>query len=224
MKELIKSGLNKLCPDLLRRFQVMKFTRNRLPEEFVSHLARLTETDLVIDVGANIGLVTECVAKTGARIIAFEPNKTALNELEKVALRYDNIEVLGVAAGTQNSTAKLYLHKDSALTDDDLTQASSLLPGKPNVSSAFYEEVPEINFANYLGSLEQPVEFIKIDIEGYEIRLINHLLDTKALHKVNKIYLETHERKFELLRDSTVELKRRIKCEGLETKFFYDWH
>ena len=119
MKELIKSGLNKLCPDLLRKFQVMKFTRNRLPEEFVSHLARLTATDLVIDVGANIGLVTECVAKTGARIIAFEPNKTALDELEKVALRYDNIEVLGVAAGTQNSTAKLYLHKDSALTDDD---------------------------------------------------------------------------------------------------------
>lgn len=202
----------------------MKYKRRRLPKEFVSHLHCLSGKDLVIDIGANVGMVSECMAMRGAKVISFEPNKEAFARLDKVAARYSNITIKNVAAGTSNCTKKLYLHKDVEKTKADLTQASSLLVDKPNVSAKLYEEVKEIDFSNFLQSINRTVELIKIDIEGYEIELINHLLDNKALGNVNKIYVETHDRKIETLRGPTDALKERIVKEGLVEKFFYNWH
>lgn len=224
MKNLLKFILSIISPPLLRKLRSWNFQRSVLPVKFTSHIRRLKPTDLVIDVGANMGLVTECLANTKAKVIAFEPNSKALKELYLVASRYQNVEVLGVAAGTKSKVAKLYLHKDSADSDEDYTQASSLKVEKPNVSSDNYEEVSEIDFARFIVELDRPIELIKIDIEGYEVELINHLLDAGALENVQMVYLETHERKFEALKASTVKLKQRIKDEGLEQKFFYDWH
>ena len=68
------------------------------------------------------------------------------------------------------------------------------------------------------------IELIKIDIEGYEIELINHLIDTKALNNVGKIYLETHDKLYPQLEGPTDALKERIQKEGLADKFFYEWH
>ena len=87
-----------------------------------------------------------------------------------------------------------------------------------------FEKVEEIDFAEFLHSLNNNIEIIKIDIEGFEIELINHLIDEKCLKKINKIYLETHEKKFTDLIIPTKKLKERIKIEGFESKFFFDWH
>ena len=97
------------------------------------------------------------------------------------------------------------------------------LSKKPNISTKIYEEVKQINFAKFLKSLKIKVELIKIDIEGYEIELINHLLDHNSLDNVKKIYLETHEEKIKELIIPTKKLKKRIKSLGLEEKFCFDW-
>ena len=156
-------------------------------------------------------------------MISFEPNNKAFIKLKKVAKKYSNIEVKHAAVGTQDKNVKLYMHKQSNSSKADLTQASSLLANKPNISTEIYEEVKQINFAKFLKSLKIRVELIKIDIEGYEIELINHLLDQNSLKNVKKIYLETHEQKIKELIEPTKKLKKRIKSEGFEEKFCFDW-
>ena len=99
-----------------------------------------------------------------------------------------------------------------------------MLSAKPNVSVDNFELVNEIDFAKFLKSLDEPVELIKIDIEGYEIQLLNHLLDENAICNVNHFYVETHERKFVDLAIPTAMLKTRIKEAGYEERFFFDWH
>lgn len=123
-----------------------------------------------------------------------------------------------------DNVKKLYLHKDSKNTEEDLTQASSFLANKPNVAEDQYQEVSEVDFSRVLLDQNQPVELVKIDIEGYEIDLINHLLDTGAVNCVRSFYVETHERKFSDLAVPTAMLKDRIKREGYEDRFFFDWH
>ena len=224
VKILLKDIAFTISPQLFHKFRLFNFERNILPKQFVKHMNQLTKANVVIDVGANIGLVSECLARRGSKVISFEPNSSAFSNLQIVAAKFENIDAHNVAVGTKNQMVKLYLHKDSTSTDNDLSQASSLLGNKPNVSTKFFEEIQEIDFAEFLHSLKTPIELLKIDIEGFEIDLINHLLDKNALDHVNKVYVETHERKFTQLIASTEKLKVRIKTEGYENKFFYDWH
>ena len=223
MRAIAKKILETFSPELLY-FLRMKRLKKILPESFINHVDSLNASSVAIDIGANVGLVSELIARTGAKVIAFEPNEEAVKKLNIVASRFSNIEVNAVAAGIKNDTVKLFLHKDMGNSDEDLTQASSLKEEKPNVSSEFVQVVDEIDFADYIESLNKSINLIKIDIEGYEIELINHLLDRQVLHNVGKVYLETHERKFEALRKATEEMKLRIKKEGFADKFFYDWH
>ena len=222
-KKIIRFIINKINPSLLRKHELNNYVKRNLPIEFARHLLTLDRNDTVIDVGANTGIVSECLAKTGAYTISFEPDKKALVQLKKVSSRYKNIEVHECAAGIKEREVKLYLHKDVGTNDDDLTQASSLKSDKPNVSKFKYYKIKEIDFALFLDSMNKYVELIKIDIEGYEVELINHLIDNNSLDKIGKIYLETHETKFKALEESTFILKKRIKEKGLEKKFFFDW-
>ena len=224
LRASIKKIVFTFFPDLFYFIKRKYFEKYVLPKQFINHLKRLSKNDIVIDLGANIGVVSESIARRGARVIAFEPNSKAFEKLQIVANKYPNIEAYKLAAGTINQKSKLYHHKKTSSINEDLTQASSLLYNKPNISNKIFEEKKEVNFSEFLQSLNLYVEFIKIDIEGYEITLINHMLDNNVLNKVGKIYLETHERKFDDLIKPTADLKARIKMEGYQEKFFYEWH
>ena len=223
VKELFKVILNYISPHLFSEIKVWNYKRNLLPREFVQHVSKLTKDDIVIDLGANIGLVSHLMAKTGATVIAFEPNIDALNKLNLIGKKFNNLEIKPVAAGVRNRKCKLFLHKDLSNDELDLTQSSTLNNKKPNVSKDKFINIEEINFAEYLNDLNKKVELIKVDIEGYEIELINDLIDKGALNNVGKVYLETHEVSFIDLEEPTKLLKKRIKNNGLESKFFYDW-
>jgi FkbM family methyltransferase len=56
---------------------------NTLLTDFVQHMNRLTPDHFVIDLGANVGLVSECLAKSGAKVVSFEPNHYVFAELKK---------------------------------------------------------------------------------------------------------------------------------------------
>lgn len=223
VKFFLKYLLARLSPKLFHWIRIRRFEAT-LPKEFLDHLKKLDTDSLVIDLGANVGLVTELLAKTGAEVIAFEPNKFALSNLNLVSERFHNIQVKPFAAGIKDEKVKLFLHKDSIDSSEDLSQSSSLMDDKPNVSTELTEEVNEIDFAEFLQRINRKINLIKIDIEGYEIDLLNHLLDKNSLKFIDKVYVETHERKFTALEKPTYELKDRIEREGLSQKFFFDWH
>jgi len=224
IKSYFRSLLINYFPSSYRRFRQFRYENAIFPREFMRHVNRLSRSSLVIDVGANVGLVSEVLARRGARVISFEPNSEAFKKLRDVAQRYKNIEIRNEATGIKNQQIKLFLHKDTNNSDGDLTQASSLLSNKPNVSVNNFELVNEIDFAQFLRSLDEPIELIKMDIEGYEIELLNHLLDENAISNINRFYVETHERKFIDLAIPTKKLKARIKKEGYEQKFLFNWH
>tara|TARA_B100000242_G_scaffold188731_1_gene135826 strand:- start:4932 stop:5606 length:675 start_codon:yes stop_codon:yes gene_type:complete len=224
MKSFLKLILFRISPNFYDKLRLFYFERKVLPKPFLKHMSKLTSNDLVIDIGANIGLVSECLAIRGSKVISIEPNSKAFTELEKIAKKYNNIEAHNIAAGTKDRTTKLYLHNKSQNSEEDFTQSSSLLSKKPNVSKNYFEEIKEIDFAKFIDNLKSPIELIKIDIEGYEVKLLNHLLDKKVLKKIKKIYVETHEKNFQEIRKETLKLKKRVIKEGYEEKFYFEWH
>jgi FkbM family methyltransferase len=187
-------------------------------------LMLLDQNSLIFDIGANVGEVTRIFSKTNARVIAFEPHPNAFIKLQKKFKKVENVVVLNLAAGKVDRFVKLYLHEDTDKSKDDLSQASSLLLDKPNVSRQCYINVKEIDLSQYINSLGLEIDLMKIDIEGYEIELINHLIDSGCINKIKKIIVETHEKKFPDLKGPTDKLRERVVQLGLQRKFDFDWH
>ena len=69
----------------------------------------------------------------------------------------------------------------------------ALLLRKNNLSESSIR-IDVINFSEWLKQFDK-IKFIKIDIEGYEVELLNHLIDSKDLQNIDYIFVETHEKK-----------------------------
>jgi len=84
-----------------------------------------------------------------------------------------------------------------------------------------YEEkiqIPSINFSNFIKTLPNDSFIIcKMDIEGSEFTVLRHLIKEKTISKINKIFIEFHERFMPLESiDSKSTLIKEIEEFGVE--------
>ena len=70
-------------------------------------LSMLKPEDLVLDCGANVGEITEILAKTGAQVHAFEPDPFCFGKLTKRFKGVDNVTLHNVAVGTTDGVIQL---------------------------------------------------------------------------------------------------------------------
>ena len=78
---------------MTRKLVLWNLKANYLPKEFLDDIAKLDSNSCVVDLGANVGYISECFLQTGALVIAFEPNVVALrrlNTLKKYYKKYYN--------------------------------------------------------------------------------------------------------------------------------------
>lgn len=178
--------------------------------------------DVTVDCGANVGDMTAILARNGATVHAFEPNPHAYAVLAAKFVGQPNVVCHNAAVGTSAGRLALYLHKNSDQDEVLWSNGSSLLADKPNVSRARSVEVDVVDLAEFLQSLSEPVKVLKIDIEGAEVDLMNHLLDTKVLVSIAHVFVETHDAKIPSLAGPTKALRKRLADSGL-TQVNLDW-
>lgn len=194
----------------------------RLRHALFDPLARapLSPGDIAVDCGANVGNITARLAATGATVYAFEPNPAAFERLCERFRENSNVHCLPLAVGVQDSKQKLFFHERAAEDPVGWSTGSSLLSTKPNVGEdGVIVEVAAI--APFLRGFER-VRVLKIDVEGTECDIINHLMDDGAANLVDVILVETHDDKFPALRGDTDRLRARIRREK-RTNIHLDW-
>ncbi len=117
----------------------------------------------VLDLGANIGQWTTALKLLypDVHIIAVEPNPTVYEQLVRNTERLDGVTCVCTAVGEEESgSVRLYRQP--------LTGMSTLVPSGAD-SIADPVDVP-LTTVDHLVS--EPVEVIKIDVEGYEIEVL----------------------------------------------------
>ena len=222
MRKILISLISKVSPKLYNLLKE-KNLKKGLPLDFLNALKLINTNSVCIDLGANIGEISSMMAKRGATVYAFEPNSAAYILLEEKCKILPNINSIKKAAGITNRSVNLFLHSDNHGENKiEFSEASSIKSNKPNVSKENFEIVEELDFAEFLNNFEY-IDIIKIDIEGYEIDLLNHLLDKNSLTNVRKVFVETHYHKWPELEKSTLELIKRVKKFGLDKKINFDW-
>jgi FkbM family methyltransferase len=190
---------------------------------FGAALARLSAADIAIDLGANAGEFTVPMAKSGARVHAFEPDPHALKALTAAVAGYDNVTLHAAAAGDCDGTATLYRAVSFDGDPDRRSKSSSLLEAKRNVSDVGAVDVRIVDFLAFLEGLGADVALIKMDIEGAEVALLEALLAAPVAQRVAEIYVETHERALPHLAGRIAALKEKSAAMA-RPRINWDWH
>jgi FkbM family methyltransferase len=155
----------------------------------LTHIAKviLRRGDCVLDIGANIGvfaLQTAQFVGSEGRVVAFEPQPGLANLLEKSAHRneFENLEVHRVALGDRSTEGILCVPEGNS--------GSGSLVNR-------YEESEELAVTiekgdPYLSSLGlNEVRLIKMDVEGFETRILRGMKDFIARVKPHAFLIES---------------------------------
>ncbi len=195
----------------------------RAQAAFDAVCAAMGPGDLAIDLGANRGLFTTKLAKTGADVVAFEPDPHAFAALSKAVAGMENVRCLNAAAAAKAGTMTLYRTADFDRDPDRHSTSSSLVADKRNVTAAAGVEVDVIDFVAFLEAEDRDVAVMKVDIEGAEVDLMEALLDHPVADRVGHIFVETHERAIPRLAERTAALKARTAGQS-HPAVNWDWH
>jgi len=171
--------------------------------------------EIAIDCGANVGDITEILARRGATVYAFEPNPYAYGQLRHRFAGRRKIHCKQAGVSSQDESCRLFMHEEAREDPVYWSTGSSILEFKSNVSKADYVEAKFIDLADFILGLPQPVAIVKMDIEGAECRVINHLIDTGAIERIQNLFVETHDHRIPELKEETDALRNRVAEEGL---------
>jgi FkbM family methyltransferase len=178
-------------------------------------LTNLKPGGIAIDCGANVGDIAVKLAKTGIRVFAFEPNPYAFKKLHSRINGFHNLTCVNKGVWDRNTTTRLYFHQDAANNDEFWSFASSIFSAKNNVDSDHSVNVELIDLTEFIEKLDQPIDFLKIDIEGAECEVLEKFLQKDLQNKVKLTVVETHDSKIPGLKVKTDRIRQTIKDKGV---------
>ena len=178
--------------------------------------------DIAIDCGANIGYVTQRMARRGVTVHAFEPNPYAYAVLAQRFAGSPHIHLHQQAVNDADGTLKLYLHQLSSQEPVKWSTGSSLLADKGNISQDDFVEVEVIDLATFIQGLQQRVKVLKLDVEGVEYRIVDHLIDTGVIHDIDHLLIEAHAARMPSLQEEAAHVHAKVAAAKL-THIDWDW-
>ena len=218
---MIKKIIKSIIPLSLNAFLQNKNFYRSLTKNILNIINRLNKDDICIDCGGNLGMATYLFASYKSKVFCFEPDPGAFRHLEKRFMNNNLITIYNKAVGIQKGECLLYQHPKINKDPEKYSEASSLMQSKPNISKNGIK-VEMINLSHFIKSIKK-IKILKIDIEGYEVKLIPKLIKDKCLDRVDHIFLETHQKKWPELSKDTEEMFSMIKLNKYENKFHFNW-
>jgi FkbM family methyltransferase len=186
--------------------------------------------DMVWDVGANGGGYAVRLARaagTTGRVWAFEPAPDACEIMrQRVAAEgVTNVEIVQVALGDRTATVTMELGTaPGGRVSDNVSLGVPPLESKASPPTI---AVPMTTGDEYRLRNDLPIpHFIKIDVEGFEIEVINGLHDTLGDAQCRAALCEVHFAQLEArgLRYGPIEVERGLKNAGFAVKWIGPSH
>jgi FkbM family methyltransferase len=201
MKTLVKFVLQKVLGFnnylfIFSLYIIATLKCNRKEGDFLHFLSLLPNQSSVLDIGANIGVMTVYLARKlpDSKVFSFEPvpdNLTALRKLLKF-YKLKNVKVFDFALGNYNGTAEIILPERNRVKFHGLSHIEGIegtegdVGKKYNVTMHRLDDIPELQ------SPAMPISGIKIDVENYEYKVLEGAKNILSRYKP-VIYAELWE-------------------------------
>jgi FkbM family methyltransferase len=220
-KQIANNDLtNKVNEIIIQNRQTEKEYYNKLAYNKV--FMNLNAGSICVDLGANIGEVTNILSKSGAEVHAFEPNPDAFKKLQERFRDNSKIHIYNKGALDKNTTMKLYMSPLSCYNKEYYSQMSSVYSSKINIDKNNFVEVDIIDFSDFLEKLNGNVDILKIDIEGAEYCILEKIIENNLYKKCKNILVETHEDRIPELQEIALRVRSMIEKRAI-TNIDLNW-
>lgn len=178
----LKSALKRNIPDaaihVLKKIYYPRMLKH-FPEErwplsvVVKHL--LQPGDVAVDVGANIGYVTLLLSKwvgRDGRVISFEPVPQTYELLRHNlrCLHVRNVTAINLGLSSESGIFRMCIPVDQDGVGNYYEARMANVPSSPHPKNSVLVEVGRLD--SYLPEVPARLSFIKIDVEGHELEVL----------------------------------------------------
>jgi FkbM family methyltransferase len=215
--------------DKLKRRQARNERANFARGLMQGILSMLKPGDVVFDCGANVGDVTAPLAETGATVHAFEPDPYAFGQLSARVQGMENVILHNVAVGVAAGSVQLMRAANFDDNPKGGSVKSTVIPGGRNINeeAGATIDVEMIALPDMIRAEAAKaggrIAFLKMDIEGAELDLLEHMQAENLFDLVGLTVAETHENKFRDLRPRFAALREAVSAEHPVTRVNLDW-
>ena len=152
-------------------FKIRTLRMDRKENDFFHFLGMIEEGSTVLDIGANIGIMTVPLARLPhSKVFAFEPIPHNLKALRSVVSRYslNNVKVLDVALGDREGQAQMIMPRMASVRMQGL---SHMVQGPSDEQGdVFTVPVKRLDDIAELQSIS--IAAIKMDVENFEAQVL----------------------------------------------------
>ena len=203
-------------PDIRKTFQA--YALNRIHEKTTTELFNkvVKEGDVVADIGANIGYFTllsaKIVGKNG-KVYSFEPEPRNFGFLKKnIELNdYTWVTANQKAVAEEPGTVKLYLCPYDT-GHHTINQYGGIKAYKPEFidNKKDFVEVEKVALDAFFEGVKQPIDVIKMDVEGAELLALSGMYRIIRESEDLKMFVEFFPLLIKEMGDSPEEFIRRL--------------
>jgi len=132
----------------------------------------LAPGDLVIDVGAHVGMRARAMRAAGARVVALEPQHPFAGYLRRTLPR--DVTLIEAAAGATETEAEMAVssrHPTVSSLRAEFVEGASEAPGFGHVQWDRRQRVRMVTLDGLIARYGLP-RYVKIDVEGFEIEVL----------------------------------------------------
>ncbi|MEM7269935.1 MAG: FkbM family methyltransferase [Pseudomonadota bacterium] len=201
----------------LRRFARVRHAnrvKSWMPKPDIRKIvAGLPESTVVIDFGANAGLITRALAVRARVVHAVEADPDIFAVLKENCADLDNVVLHHFAISDRSGEAIFHRESDAVQIDRTNTpDCGTLHQNHSRVAGAGATiKTPVMGIEEFLRQIDEPVDFIKMDIEGAEVEVLEALFDSPYMERIGQISVETHEFWLPETADRMLALRRRAR-------------
>lgn len=158
--------------------------------------------NILVDCGGNLGQGFKELQKLFGinekwDVVIFEPNTNCLPKLRHNLRAFNYIKIINKAVDTNNDTAKLYIPNDSEVSQGATIKEGILNKAVERDLGGYGNNfnVECICLSEYISDIDEDYNiYLKLDVEGAEYAILEHMINQNTLSRVSYLFVEFHNR------------------------------
>lgn len=177
-------------------FKIYTLKQDKNEKDFFHFLSLIPEGTAVLDIGANIGIMSVHIARSikNVKLYSFEPVPTNITTFKRIVdhFKLKNIQLFEMALGNTEGEAEMVMPIVNLVRMQGLSHVLHSSIAENNEGERFRVPLKMLDNMNVLMDSAQRISAIKIDVENFEFFVLD---GAKKLIEKNKpvIYAELWE-------------------------------